>query len=444
MPGGLLQLINKGDMDEYITGNPQISLFRSVYRRTTNFTIITTKQSVEVDVGFGKRRKFKLSRDGDLLSKIYVNLTNNNLHYFPSNFGHYIFKYIECLVGGSMVDRIYGHYMEVWSRLTEQNLNRNPYSMTNYMIPNKNIVTDLLNNISDFNKYQQLTCACGVSGTDTEKIILGQIQIPIPFWFCRNTGLALPLIALQYDVVELIIEFQDKKFLPPDLNLEEFNFELYCDYILLDTEERRRFAQITHEYLIEQVQLNEFDLTIGTVNLPLKFYHPVKELIFALNWNELLDTSSDINDSYYQIGTIPSIGVDPKLTFEINGNEIFYTDKHLNFFSRREIWEKHTGIGNIYGEYDNNNISQNCEGFINYADVYNNEQQKIGDSIFVHSFAFKPEEHQPTGTVNFSALGDVSIKLKNLKIKQQYLRVYARNYNILRIMSGMGKVLYVN
>ena len=247
MPGGLLQLINKGDMDEYITGNPQISLFRSVYRRTTNFTIITTKQSVEVDVGFGKRRKFKLSRDGDLLSKIYVNLTNNNPHYFPSNFGHYIFKYIECLVGGSMVDRIYGHYMEVWSRLTEQNLNRNPYSMTNYMIPNKNIVTDLLNNISDFNKYQQLTCACGVTGTKKDKKILGQIQIPIPFWFCRNTGLALPLIALQYDVVELIIEFQDKKFLPPDLNLEEFNFELYCDYILLDTEERRRFAQITHE-----------------------------------------------------------------------------------------------------------------------------------------------------------------------------------------------------
>jgi hypothetical protein len=433
MPGGLLQLINKGDMDQYITGNPQISLFKSVYRRTTNFAIISKKLDIENDIGFGKVRTFKIDRDGDLLSKMYFNLTNTTKQHYPSNFGHYLIDYIELSIGGQIVSKIHGHWIEIWSRLSEQNINRHPLKMSNYMIPK----IDLPH--KNYTKYQQLACACGIKGTNSQedKIILGNIQIPLPFWFCRNIGLALPLIALQYDVVSLKVKFSDKLNLPDELALEYFNFELWVDYVYLDTEERRRFAQVSHEYLIEQVQVNDFDVKYGMNNITFKYYHPVKELIYALDWNR---ENSD-SGSWYQIGTIPSMGNDITLSYNINGNSIYHKDRIINFFSRKEIWEKHSGIGNIYEAMD-----EKGEGYINYADGFNNNLSlpNHGDSILVSSFSIKPEDYQPTGTMNFSAIDDVSVVLNNLKIKNNTLKVYAVNYNILRIMSGMGKLLYVN
>ena len=434
MPGGLLQLINKGDMDQYITGNPEISLFKSVYRRTTNFAIISKKLDIENDMGYGKVRTFNIDRDGDLLSKMYFNLTNDEQLHYPSNFGHYLIDYIELSIGGQIISKLYGHWMEVWSRLSEQNTNRQPLEMSDYMIPKMNL--QHLN----YTKYQQMTCACGIKGTkgtnEKDKIKLGNIQIPLPFWFCRNIGLALPLIALQYDVVSLKVKFSDKLNLPNELALEYFNFELWVDYVLLDTEERRRFAQVSHEYLIEQVQVNDFDVKYGMNNLTLKYYHPVKELIFALDWNRVMD-----NNSWCEIGTIPSMGHDIMLSFNINGNSVYHKDRIINFFSRKEIWEKHSGIGNIYEAMD-----EKGEGYINYADGLNTDSSlpNHGDSILVSSFSIKPEDYQPTGTMNFSAMGDVSVILNKLKIKNKTLKVYAVNYNILKIISGMGKLLYVN
>ncbi len=234
--------------------------------------------------------------------------------------------------------------------------------------------------------------------------------VPFQFWFNRNPGLALPLIALQYHEVKIKIKFPDElQFGPAAVqstgdSIQNGNIKLWADYIYLDTDERRRFAQVSHEYLIEQLQ---YESKSASTRMDLDFNHPVKELIWIGTPKPYSGTGKATN--FESVSTPESVSGNFKLV--LNGHDRL-EERDFKYFTRTQVHQHHTGFGGI----DN------------------------ADSIAVYSFALKPEEHQPSGTCNFSRIDSAHL----VGTVSQSLYVYAVNYNVLRIMSGMGGLAYSN
>ena len=457
MGGGLIQLVSRGAQDVYLTGNPQITFFKVVYRRYTNFSSELINQIIQGDIGADRNCKCNISRDGDLIHRIYFECVLNEKYNYPSNFGNYMFDKIEILIGGQVIDIHPGHWMEIYSRLNYKQSGRS-YPVTQKMNgvdhtcdSQQSIYIDG-DKIYKYSNYQRMSFSGGVSGNPkSDPINIGRISIPLQFWFCKNIGLALPLIALQYNEVVVNIKFNSLNKFMVDNNLDKnpidgCNGELWVEYIYLDTDERRRFAKISHEYLIDQVQYIDHELQNGNNSIDLKYNNSVKELIFACDWD------NDINH-----GIIPGLGNNnTNISLEANSQNLFNAERSLNYFTRNQIFERHIGNPNIQG---------GGEGMIPYIDLndnktkvyYDNENCCIFDPIGIYSFALKPAEHQPTGTFNFSTIQDCRLIIKNMcppratlpdqllinYREKRLLRVYAVNYNILRIMSGMGSLAYI-
>ena len=250
---------------------------------------------------------------------------------------------------------------------------------------------------------------------------------PLPFWFCRNPGLAIPLIALQYHEVKLNLTYRDWMS-DSDTNFgHDLKPEIWVDYIYLDTDERRRFAQVSHEYLIEQVQHQSKTISSQAFkeDINLIFNHPVKELIWVpsnRSTNNAESTPLILNSSTastYQL--------------KLNGQDRF-AKMDSTYFTRVQPWKYHTG-GSL-------NWS-NGSGGTRAGRILANTLQS--DYINVYSFALKPEEHQPSGTCNFSRIDSAVLKCDaNYTTSAGTLDIYAVNYNVLRIMSGMGGLAYSN
>ena len=356
MGGGLLQLVAYGAQDVYLTGNPQITFFKVVYRRHTNFSIESIVQSFNGQVGKDKRVTCQISRNGDLVHKLYLELDASSSFFKETTVGkpgvgHAAIDKVELEIGGQLIDRQYGDWMHIWNELT---------------LPEGKKVG-----------FQDMINKAGP-----------KLYVPLEFWFCRNVGLALPLIALQYHEVKVNIEFS--------LNSGLTGATLYADYIFLDTDERRRFAQLSHEYLIEQVQFTGQEQVGMSKAVKMSFNHPVKELIWRVN-------SSD--DIYRTVNSAKLM---------LNGNDRF-SQRDGTYFTLVQPYQHHT------------NIPPTEEG------------------VHVYSFALKPEEHQPSGTLNMSRIDTASLQIDNTSgTDSDVMRLYAVNYNVLRILSGMGGLAYSN
>jgi hypothetical protein len=384
MGGGLMQLVAYGAQDIYLTGNPQITFFKVVYRRHTNFSMEAIEQTINgtISTSAASSGTVTISRNGDLVHRLYVETTAPVLEADADddNYGYKIFDSVELEIGGQKIDKHFGHWMEVWSELTE----KNPEGLFATVSTGMGTAGTL---------FQRMACA---GGTNAAAAIPGKLFIPLQFWFCRNPGLALPLIALQYHEVKVKLNMSARN---------QADISLWADYIYLDTDERRRFAQVSHEYLIEQVQHQQNSATSHELN----FNHPVKELIWT---PEYVTTSG--TETYT---TTNFLG---KYQLKLNGHDRFAA-RDSKYFTRSQVWQHHTGFGGV----------------------------TVYDSIAVYSFALKPEEHQPSGTCNFS-------RIDNAQLVQDATsgaggsgtavtkEVYAVNYNVLRIMSGMGGLAYSN
>ena len=384
MGGGVIQLITYGKQDVYLTGNPQITYFKTVYRRHTNFATECIQQTIQGDIINGSKVKYKIARDGDLISNIYFEFESQVTDY-PNNLGNYMFEKVDLLIGDQLISSLTGHYMYIHSLLTQ-----------------------------DYSKNTKYT---SIINSFDQKI--GRLMIPLPFWFCNNPSQAIPLIALQYSEVVLNIKF--KNFIENFQNIfKDSTGELWVEYIFLDTNERRRFAQVSHEYLIEQVQIEKKKISERTV-IDLNFNHPIKELIFSRDFNEGGEIDKLVDTEI------------PTISMTLNGNDIFQKNRNLYYFTRTQIYEKHSGLGYI--------PDQNGE---------------INNQIGVFSFALRPEEHQPTGTLNFSTVNDCKMIFEKISPPERInvdkytdtfsdsriLKVYGINYNILRIMSGIASLAY--
>ena len=294
MGGGLMQLVAYGAQDVYLTGSPQITFFKVVYRRHTNFSTETVEHPID-SAKPGGRHSVEILRNGDLAGKMYVRvglpeILGDRLTYssdpvantkvaWVRRLGHALLKSVEIEIGGSKIDKHYGVWLDIWYELTHTDSQARGYS-------------EMIGDVSE------LTTLTGLTSNSTTEVVLPAktLYIPLQFWFCRNTGLALPLIALQYHQVRLYVEFEEiSKLLmwsgstaPSTSNFSFDDAGVMVDYFYLDSEERRRFAQVGHEYLIEQVQFpSEETLTSNsssssfTQKFKLDFNHPCKEIVWA-------------------------------------------------------------------------------------------------------------------------------------------------------------------
>jgi hypothetical protein len=392
MGGGLMQLVAYGAQDIYLTGNPQITFFKVVYRRHTNFSMELIEQTLNGTVAAGSRVTSTISRNGDLVYGMYVKLAAGAAIVATSgdNPGHNMFDSIELEIGGQMIDRHYGHWMEVHSELTE----KNPGTVAAVAA---NVVP-----AAGATRFQALALAGGVLSASTTRELTDAHYIPLRFWFNRNPGLALPLIALQYHEVKVTLNLSAA--VGASLSTVSSNTSLWADYIYLDTDERRRFAQVSHEYLIEQVQYQNFS---AGKSHELNFNHPVKELVWAGVAAQAWGAANAGAGTFRDVA-----GVNWQL--KLNGHDRF-ASQDTNYFTKVQLWKHHTGCGG--------------------------KAISIPNGIAVYSFALKPEEHQPSGTCNFSRIDNAKLESS---ANSQDLYVYAVNYNVLRIMSGMGGLAYSN
>ena len=269
MGGGLMQLVAYGAQDVYLTGNPQITFFKVVYRRHTNFSIETVEHTLGGNPDFGRKATVTVTRNGDLATKMYLRvvlkaLTGATKWGYVRRLGHALMKSVELEIGGSKIDKQYGTWLDIWYELTAPSGTARGYGR---MIGDVAENTDMQLTHNEYTMY-----------------------IPLQFWFCRNTGLALPLIALQYHEVRVHFEFANASDLvryettgsssAPAVGMKDAS--LLVDYIYLDSEERRRFAQVGHEYLIEQLQFTGEESARDNVQkYKLGFNHPTKELVWA-------------------------------------------------------------------------------------------------------------------------------------------------------------------
>ena len=427
MGGGLMQLVAYGAQDIYLTGNPQITFFKVVYRRHTNFAVESIEQTFNGQADFGKRVTATISRNGDLIQQMYLEVVlpitttvvNGEWAY---GVGNALVKQAEIEIGGQLIDRQYGDWMNIWTELTISEGKRDGYD---------NMVGNAL-----------------ATGTESVGVLAAtatrRLYVPFQFWFNRNPGLALPLIALQYHEVKLNLEIRAITELlqaytggTPGGSL---GCKLYVDYIYLDTDERRRFAQVSHEYLIEQVQFTGTE-TIASgssnKNITLNFNHPVKELIWAHTTAGHIATSGVLPaNNRFNYSGLDGSGVESFQTglLQLNGHDRFSV-RQSDYFRKVQNYEHHTRCPRVGGDLAGTNADGVKTSFRQY--------------IYSYSFALSPEEHQPSGTCNFSRIDNAVLQLTydsavETSGQSLNLNVYAVNYNVLRIMSGMGGLAYSN
>jgi hypothetical protein len=386
MAGALMQLVAYGAQDAYLTTKPEVTFFKVIYKRHTNFAMESMEQTLNGTANFGNKVVCKVSRNGDLMGACYVETTLPAINISESDnwvgrVGFRLLKQVELRVGGQMIDRHYSTWMHVWSELS-------------HTTDQKALLDKLV----------------GAKGTDgavlaNATVAATTLHIPLMFSFCRNPGLALPLIALQYHEVELHIEFETLANCMNDGTTSQSgqltNTSLWVDYIFLDAEERKEFAANPHEYLIETVQTQEQGVSTGSNSVRLTFNHPTKELVWV---NRITSQSGDLFTDFTN-GNANSVS---QAKLKLNGQDRF---------------------------------AQRTGDYFNYVQPYQHHTGKPDLGINCYSFGLKPEEHQPSGTCNMSRIDNINL---DVTAAAGTLTVMAHSYNVFRVASGMGGLAYAN
>jgi len=538
-----MQLVAYGAQDVYLTGNPQITFFKVVYRRHTNFAVENIEQVFNGAADFGRKVTCQISRNGDLITKMYLRVTLPKVTFtdtskqwaWVSRVGHALVNSIELQIGGTRIDKQYGNWLNIWYELARNWAHDRGYAVM----------------IGDTVELTTLAHSHGAA----------VLYVPLKFFNNKNDGLAIPLIALQYHEVILNFEFSNlnhcvnytSNVTSSDLSIIKFeNASLFVDYVYLDTEERKRFAQAQHEYLIEQVQFTGSE-SVNSLQqkFRLNFNHPCKALYWTLqlgrynsgynflaydaknidntrliatkrailalakyNGTKLYLTADDVSANISGIVTPASttfqaffnrvnaiaITNEPDmdnitilgdlLTLEeisspvsalILYNDASHSALSVVTFARGIVPAGSDGAStkdvviqqaDNYGMYLNKSgnpvfqvllqlnghdrFSQRDGNYFNYVQPYQHHSNTPTDGLNMYSFALNPEEHQPSGTCNMSRIDNATLNLvfgraaNDNDFKTTYLAddsdisIFATNYNVLRIMSGMGGLAYSN
>lgn len=398
--GGLMQLVAYGAQDIYLTGNPQVTFFKVTYRRHTNFSIESVQQQFTGSADFGGTAVCTVSRMGDLIWKVYLQADlpalakSGGTVAWVRKVGVYLIQSAAIDIGGQTVDTQYSEWMHIWNELT---LDTGKVDGYNVMVGNTTTLT-----------------------TQAASIASARIYVPLEFWFCRNIGLALPLISLQYHEVRITIVFRSAASLyitddggaltssTPALT----NCNLWIDYIYLDTDERRKFAKGAHEYLIEQVQRTEESVSATSYTAKPNFNHPCKFMVFVVQ----LDSAVATNVNRW----------------------IDFTDGSPAYLGGHNLTDAQLKLNN----HDRFAVRQN--NYFNLVQPYQHFPNIPSTGVYVYSFAINPHEHQPSGTVNFSRIDNVQLTLTLASSSASKLRIYVMDFNVARLISGLFGLAYSN
>ena len=414
MGGGLMQLVAYGAQDIYLTGNPQITFFKVVYRRHTNFAVESIEQTFSGATGLDKRVTATISRNGDLVKGMHLETVLAGA-VTTTGAGNILVKECEIEIGGQLIDRHYAEWLNIWTELSTPEGLRAGYD-------------DMVGNLPELVDLGTASTVDKVSHNAVSK----RYYTPLQFWFCRNPGLALPLIALQYHEVKLNLTTNTAANLigVNSGTVTMSSMKLYVDYVYLDTDERRRFAQVSHEYLIEQVQFtgDETVTNASNKNATLNFNHPVKELIWVCRSSAASTHPFDFRNTH-QPDTTDRLETFATAKLQLNGHDRF-SERNADYFRKVQNFQHHT------------RVPRTMQKSMADSDAIVSDR---GQYIYTYSFALKPEEHQPSGTCNFSRIDNAILQLTTVTCAGGgVLKVFAVNYNVLRIMSGMGGLAYSN
>jgi hypothetical protein len=420
----LLQLVAKGRQDAYLTSNPQFTFFKHVYRRYTPFAIESIPIEMDGTLDFGRRISTVIPRRADLLSTLFLEIDlpaippdttdpeNPILYYWTNNIGHSMIDYVSIEVGEKEIDRHTGEWLQIWSELTMSAERRDGF---NQMVGHWDVYPD--------------------TGQSAGPLSL---SIPLRFWFCNSIGSALPLVALQAHPIRIIIQLKKFQELwwsralsctgsagicpPPIAPISPARLQLFGDYVYLDPEERKRFATVDHEYLIDQLQFappHSVPRQIASVNIPLVFNHCCKEFIWVIKQNHCQKANEWMNFSnvYQSVDNEcpESIALQDQVTsalIQLDGYDRFERRNGL-YFRIVQPFQRHTNVPNNY--------------------------------IYLYSFSFKPEEEQPSGSLNCSKIDTINLNLvfnTNTIDDDRLVSVYATNYNVFRVTGGLGGLAF--
>jgi hypothetical protein len=421
MAGGLMQLVAYGAQDVYLTGNPKVTFFQAVYRRHTNFAMENIEQTVNGTAADNGRVSVTIARNGDLVSDMYIELKAKSGLETGTGTGsadacwvaERAVKDVELSIGGQRVDK---HYQKWWRLYSELYLDESKKA-----------------------NWGKMTTA-----------VNSQVFLPLIFFFNRNPGLALPLIALQYHEVRLDFDLTDQF----STHTDNSTFKVWANYIYLDTEERRRFAQKGHEYLIEQVQHTGTDTVTaagGTKQVRLSYNHPVKELVWCLSEN----------DAQQGLWNFTTKAADAEIVLESDATAIEASNCFIptalsgapmvklgTTGGTQKFTEEAVGTVDTFKLVLNgqDRFKEQSGKYFNQVQPFNHHSGSPYAGVYSYSFALKPEEHQPTGTCNFSRIDNaqVSVKTTSGNDNATNLNMFAVNYNVLRIQSGMGGLAFSN
>lgn len=533
MAGGLMQLVAYGAQDVFLTGTPEITFWKVSYRRHTNFAMESIEQTFQGQADFGRRVTCTISRNGDLCYRTYLQVTLPSISQELRNstgdvyarwldfIGEQLIAQVEVEIGGQRIDRQYGDWMHIWNQVTLSKEQQRGYYK---MIGN----TTALTYITDPN-FAAVSGPCvtssGPSQVCTPRSALPEttLYIPLLFWFSKNPGLSLPLIALQYHEVKINLDIRPigeclwavsslsgsgNKAVTNAYQQSLVAASLYVDYIFLDTDERRKMAQNPHEYLIEQVQFTG-DESVGSSSnkIKLNFNHPVKELIWVVQPDSNVDYCGSLDGQsilFKTLGAQPFnytdaidalpnaihafggpletsgtnafittnglfqmpgatditptsagwVGADPFLAASgSNASGSFVSDAGTFVLSETALdmhcWGDNPCVTAKLQLNGQDRFSEREGSYFDVVQPYQHHTRNPDTGINVYSFALRPEEHQPSGSCNFSRIDNAVLQLVLSmgavgNVNTSKVRVYAVNYNILRVMSGMAGVAYSN
>jgi hypothetical protein len=416
----LLQLVARGRQDVYLTGEPQFTFFKHVYRRHTPFAIESIPIEFDGNADFGQRISCLIPRKADLLGPLFLEIdlpplpqplpqpspNDGPTNFWVNDIGHAIIKDVSIEIGDKEIDKHTGEWLNIWGELTTPVGKRDGY----------------YNMVGHWPDYPP------ISSVAAQPL---HLSIPLRFWFCNTIGAALPLIALQAHPVRLIIHLRPFRELWWSSAMENncgacipwsyspvspSRIQLFGDYYFLEKEERQRFASAEHEYLIDQLQISPpQSVSAGTThtNCSLMFNHCCKEFIWVVQRDAMQCANEWFNYSSDYFGSVTGDDLLTSAMLRLDGYDRFY-QRNAVYFRRTQPYQYHTNVPDNF--------------------------------IYLYSFALRPEEHQPSGTMNASKIDDIILSLRfpaALSTDQRTVSVFAVNYNILRIIGGLGGLAFI-
>jgi hypothetical protein len=421
----LLQLVARGRQDTLLTDNPQFTFFKQVYRRYTPFAIESIPIPLDGTPDFGRRISCVVPRKAELLSSLFLEVDlpqipegpDGEQYFWVNDIGHALIEDVSIEIGEKEIDKHLGAWMQIWTELTTP-------------AEKREALNQMIGHVNDYPP----------PAPTAQRLV-----IPLRFWFCSNIGLAIPLIALQAHPVRLIFHlrrFQDLWWSPTiHLNptptpgpcpqippVAPARLQLYGDYVFLDTAERRRFASAEHDYLITQLQYTppqSIPANVGNANVELHFNHACKEFIWVIQQDRI---AQGAHEWFNYSNRIAAAGGDPSIpladpmdsaVIRLDGYERFER-RNAPYFRLVQPYQRHTVVPTAPTDF-----------------------------LYLYSFSLHPEDDQPAGSINCSMLDSIILSMSfgtencTNTPYDRTVQVFAPNYNVLRIVGGLGGLAFI-